>query len=83
MHSHSNFRLVSSVGTQPDHELAPTAVILRFHPWISEELLTETQRVWSEAYGREIAADEAIEILVNVRRLAEVLLHAGSKEIAA
>jgi hypothetical protein len=34
------------------------------------------RRVWSKAYGRVISDDEAIEILTNVRRLAEILLRA-------
>ena len=41
--------------------------------WISEELLLETRKLWSKAYGRVISIDEAIEILMNVKRLAEVL----------
>lgn len=47
--------------------------------WITEELITETRRVWSSVYGRVISVDEAVEILGNVRRLAEVLLHAKQK----
>ena len=42
--------------------------------WVSDELIAETQRLWSARYGREIARDEAIEILVNIRRFAEMLL---------
>lgn len=42
--------------------------------WITDELLAETILVWSEVYGREIREDEAVEILVNVKRFAEVLL---------
>ncbi len=41
--------------------------------WITDELLIETHRVWSKAYGRAISRDEAIEILDNVKRLAEAL----------
>lgn len=41
--------------------------------WITDELLLDTQEVWSEAYGRPIDRDEAIEILENVKRLAMVL----------
>jgi len=41
--------------------------------WISDELLLETQEHWSEAYGRPIDRDEAVEILMNVKRLGEVL----------
>jgi len=42
--------------------------------WITDDLLAETQTVWSRAYGRAIGADEAVEILTNVKRLAEVLV---------
>jgi hypothetical protein len=39
---------------------------------MSDELIADTRRVWSSAYGRVISADEAVEILRNVRRYAEV-----------
>lgn len=42
--------------------------------WLSDERVAETRRVWSKAYGRVISEEEAVEILMNVRRLAEVLL---------
>ncbi|GIX04985.1 MAG: hypothetical protein KatS3mg114_0854 [Planctomycetaceae bacterium] len=42
--------------------------------WVSDELIAETQRLWSERYGREVSADEAIEILQNIKRFAEMLL---------
>jgi len=42
--------------------------------WISDGLLAETRRVWSKEYGRPVDEEEAIEILMNVRRLAEVLM---------
>jgi hypothetical protein len=41
--------------------------------WISDELLERTQRVWSEAYGRDVDELEAVEILMNVKQMAEVL----------
>ncbi len=41
---------------------------------LSDERIAETRRVWSKAYGRVISEEEAVEILTNVRRLAEVLL---------
>jgi hypothetical protein len=44
--------------------------------WLSDERIAEAHRVWSKAYGRVISRDEAVEILTNVRRLAEVLLQA-------
>jgi len=42
--------------------------------WISDELLAKTQQVWSKAYGRPVSEEEAVEILMNVKRFAEVLL---------
>lgn len=42
--------------------------------WVSDELIDETQRLWSARYEREISVDEAIEILQNVKRFAEMLL---------
>jgi hypothetical protein len=48
-----------------------------FHPWVSEYLFVETRRVWTRAYGRDVSDCEVIEILVNVRRLAETLLNAA------
>ncbi len=44
--------------------------------WLSAERIAEARRVWSKAYGRVISDDEAIEILRNVRRLAEILSRA-------
>ncbi len=42
--------------------------------WISDELLAETIDLWSESYGRPVSEGEAVEILMNVKRLGEVLL---------
>jgi len=44
--------------------------------WITEKLLVETIDVWSDAYGRLVSEEEAVEILTNVKRLGEVLLKA-------
>ena len=44
--------------------------------WISDELLIDTIEVWSGAYGRPVSEPEAVEILMNVKRLAEVLFEA-------
>lgn len=59
-------------GPEPD----PVDVRPLSTEWLSDERITEARRVWSKAYGRVISEDEAIEILMNVRRLAEVLLRA-------
>jgi hypothetical protein len=44
--------------------------------WLSDKRIAEARRVWSKAYGRVVSVDEAIEILRNVRRLAEVFVRA-------
>jgi hypothetical protein len=44
--------------------------------WITDDLARYTQEVWSELYGRPITEDEAVEMLLNVKHLAEVLLKA-------
>lgn len=51
--------------------------------WVSEDLLSETRHVWSQAYDRDVDDDEALEILANVRRLAEVLWKARQTGVAA
>ena len=43
--------------------------------WISDELLQRTRDVWSKLAGREVSADEAVEILINIKSLAEFLLN--------
>ncbi len=44
--------------------------------WISDALLARTQQVWSKAYGRTVDVEEAVEILTNVKHLAEALMKA-------
>lgn len=51
------------------------AVIATTRSWITAEFLEETKAVWSKAYGRKVSDDEAIEILSNVKRFSEVLIH--------
>lgn len=46
-------------------------------PWISDELVEHTIRVWSKQYGRQISVAEAVEICVNVTRLAECVVETG------
>ena len=60
------------------HVVVPGGVVERppRPAWISDALLAETIDVWTEAYGRAVSEEDAIEILRNVRRLAEALLQA-------
>jgi hypothetical protein len=48
--------------------------------WITDDLLRYTREVWSKANGREVSEDEAIEMLVNVKRLAEVMLKVAERK---
>ena len=41
--------------------------------WITDELLAETIRVWQPRYGKPISDDEAVQIILSVSRLGEVL----------
>ena len=43
---------------------------------ISESLLADTRRVWSKQYGRPVSAEEGVEMLTNVKRLAEIIAQA-------
>ena len=45
--------------------------------WVTDDLLRYTQEVWSKAYGRPVSEDEAVEMLLNLKRLAEVVLKAA------
>ncbi len=62
-------------GTEPD----PANVRPLATQWLSDERIAEARRVWSKAYGRVISVDEAVEILTNVRRLAETLVGADQR----
>ena len=44
--------------------------------WVSDSLLARTIDVWSKAYGRRMTTQEAMEILMNIKRLGELLLRA-------
>ena len=63
-----------------DDEHVPPAGQAGGHPlslaWIPDDLLARTRRVWSRAYGRPVGAEEAVEILVNVKHMAEALIRA-------
>jgi len=48
--------------------------------WITEELVAYTQETWSAKRGRPVTPDEAIEMLINVKRLAETLLKIADEE---
>lgn len=75
-------QLAGFQATTGHHQSEPGSVAARplSTQWLSDERIAEARRVWSKAYGRVISQDEAIEILMNVRRLAEVLLNAEEEK---
>ena len=44
--------------------------------WITEELIARTQDVWGRYLEREVDRDEAVELLLNVKRIAMVFYEA-------
>ncbi|MDZ4852127.1 MAG: hypothetical protein SGI77_22800 [Pirellulaceae bacterium] len=48
--------------------------------WMSDELIERTRHVWEPYYGQDIPDADAIEILTNLKRLAEVLITFGTKK---
>lgn len=48
--------------------------------WITDELIAEHRRVWSSRYRRTISQEEAIEIIMNIKRFAESVLDATGQE---
>jgi len=44
--------------------------------WVSDRLLARTIDLWSRAYQRPLTTQEAMEILMNVKRFAELLIRA-------
>jgi hypothetical protein len=47
--------------------------------WIDDEAVADTIRVWAPYYGGKLTEAEAVEILMNVKNLVEVLVQAGRK----
>lgn len=72
-----SFQKLAGLPVQNEHPV-PVSETVSDRPlslaWMTDELITETRQVWSRAYGRVLSAEEAVEILANVKRFAEVLL---------
>ena len=73
MKKEPNVALHLHVPSHDESEVSAMSVPVPSEPWITEELLLNTQRIWSEVAGRIISADEAVEMLRNVKGLADVL----------
>ena len=42
--------------------------------WMTDEMLEATRQLWSQRYERDLSTEEAVEILQNIKRFAEMLL---------
>lgn len=49
--------------------------------WMSDELIAQTQRVWSAYLGQPVTEAEAVEMLTNVRNVALALAAAEDGEL--
>ena len=48
--------------------------------WITPERISETIRVWQPYYSERLTEDDAVEMLVNVGRLGDVLLETSERQ---
>ena len=46
----------------------------------TDDLLQNTLAVWSQVYEQPLTTDDAVEILMNVKRFSEALLQTGKEE---
>lgn len=65
----------ADVDKRPGSEWEPTPSLEA--EWISEELVARTQKVWSDYLGREVPPEEATEMLLNVRMIADAFYQAS------
>lgn len=47
--------------------------------WITDDLIAEHRRVWSKVYRRPVGDQEAVEIIMSVRRFAEAVMSADAE----
>lgn len=48
--------------------------------WITDDLLQATLAAWSTRYEQSLESDDAVEILMNVKRFSEALLNNGKDQ---
>lgn len=48
--------------------------------WITDDMIEDTKQHWSPRYQRELSSAEAVEILMNVKRLAQLLIRIGGEQ---
>lgn len=49
--------------------------------WITDELIEKHRRLWSRKYRRIITEEEAIEIIMNIKRFAEAVLNIDREHV--
>lgn len=45
--------------------------------WITDDMIEDTRRHWSPRYGYELSDDDAVEILMNIKRFGQLLIRTG------
>ena len=81
-------KLADTTGLSGQHEQgccldrSATAAAARNIPgaaWITDEAVEDTIQVWGPSYGGKLTENEAVEILMNVKSLVDVLIQAERK----
>lgn len=67
---------IGTVQSDCQHQLGQDGPTLRplSLAWMTDELIAETRQVLGRAYGQELTDADAVEILTNVKRLADTVL---------
>lgn len=67
--------------TAPVEQVCPSRGPVPSRPpgaaWITDDMIEDTRRHWSPRYGYELSSEEAMEILMNVKRLGHLLIRLG------
>lgn len=70
--------------TVDSEQLCPKTSAMSIRPpgsgWITDELIRKTREHWSPRYGYELSEAECVEILMNVQRVAKLLMRIGRKQ---
>ncbi len=65
---------IAGLQAQTEPSVSPNGRRPMSMDWITDDLLQATLAAWSTRYEQPLAADDAVEILMNVKRFSEALL---------
>lgn len=69
---------ITGLQGEPEPSVSPDGPRPLSMDWITDDLLRATLAAWSPRYEQPLDADDAVEILMNVKRFSEALL--GSRK---